>query len=264
MKCCWQKRFYCMACMLIVSMPLDTVAAEELITVSGSGSVSAVPEEAVVDIEVLSSSSRQQEAVERSAAATRRVLQTIRQSGISLTADEPYVYSVEPRSGRGGGDSDAVSYVVRRVITVVLRDPLKVKQVIDAAQRAGAGQASDVQHRSADISEARRLARGRALSAARDKAAAYAAARGGKIGDTVRVSEGGTQSFSRSASDFTMAGAQVDALAEQTSASDSQGWSGSLMITSSVWVTYELVGVDPRHIEGQRLDSGTISQIDER
>lgn len=244
------------------ALTVPSAYAQVSITGFGTSSILVSPDEAVVDLEVTSSASRQQDAVEASSRRTERVVRALRGSGIPLSVDEPYVFSVQPRAvGGSSGREPGVSYVVRRVLTLVVRDPMQIDRAVALAQRAGAGQAANIDHRSADLSHHRAKAREQALRQADANAAARAAEVGGSLGRLIRVSEGGSQGFSRR---FAGGGGQLADLSAAGESSLGIGPSGRMLITSSVMATYELKGANPNFLEQQRVGRSVFSERDER
>jgi uncharacterized protein YggE len=81
------------------------------------------------------------------------------------------------------------SYQARRTLRMIVRDPVRVGEIADAAARAGATVAGSFSYRASDEAAARRAALEAAGRDARAKAETLATAAGKQLGDPVAVSE---------------------------------------------------------------------------
>jgi uncharacterized protein YggE len=199
----------------------DPVPATDTVTVSGTGSVSAVPDVAEVSAGVETRGSTAQEALNANAAAMRKVIDAVRAAGGKDVTTQ--VVSLAPASdpeGRANG------FVATNVVSAKV-DLDGAGKLIDAAVAAGANTVYGPTLSSSDAAKLYRQALTKAVADARDRAGVLATAAGRQLGDITTITEGGS---------FAMP------LAEK-SAADAAGTpvvSGPQQTTATVTVSFEL------------------------
>ena len=162
--------------------PADT---RDTVTVSGVGSVDAVPNEAKMSFGAETRASTAKAAVSANADAMRKILNALRQSGGRELATEwvsVYPYTDETGTVNGYTASNSVSAV---------SDVLDAPALIDAASEAGANQISGPGLSSSNAEALYRQALGNAVDDARLNAQALAKAAGRSLGPITAIVEGG-------------------------------------------------------------------------
>jgi uncharacterized protein YggE len=162
--------------------PADT---EDSITVSGVGSVDAVPNEAKMSFGAETRAATARAAVAENADAMRRILNALRQAGGRELATQwvsVYPYTDESGSVNGYAASNSVSAV---------SDVGDAPALIDAAAEAGANQISGPGLSSSNAETLYRQALAKAVDDARLNAQALTKAAGRSLGAITTIVEGG-------------------------------------------------------------------------
>jgi hypothetical protein len=162
----------------------DAAEAEDTVTVSGVGSVQAVPNEAQMSFGVETRAPTAKAAVAANADAMRQVINALRQAGAREIATQ--WVSVYPVSGEDGAiDGYSASNSVSAV-----SDVGDAPALIDAAVEAGANQVSGPGMSSSNAEELYRQALAKAVDEARARAEVLARAAGRSLGDLTAIVEG--------------------------------------------------------------------------
>jgi uncharacterized protein YggE len=158
------------------------------ITVTGLGSVDAVPDRAQLSFDVQASGTTAVQALERAAAESRAVNDALRAAGISRADLQTAQISLHPRRSDAGAVTgfDAVTTVTAQVKSLD-----RVGRVIDAAVRAGASGVNGPWLSKADTDALYASALKAAITDARAKAQTIASASGVALGRVTNVVEGG-------------------------------------------------------------------------
>jgi hypothetical protein len=163
----------------------DAAAAGDSITVTGMGSVEAVPDEAQMSFGVQTQRATAKAAVAANADAMREVINALRQAGARRIATE--WVSVYPSSGDNGRvDGYSASNSVSAVADVE-----DAPGVLDAAANAGANDLSGPGLSSSDAEAIYRQALAKAVDGARLRAETLAQASGRSLGSITAIVEGG-------------------------------------------------------------------------
>ena len=158
------------------------------IVVNGTGSVSARPDRAVVSAGVQKRATSAQEAHDATSQAMQGVIGAIKGLGISEQAIRTGGVSLYPMSD----DKNTITgYVATNTVTVTLDNVDQAGPVLDAAVKAGANTADNVQFTLKDPSALRHQALSAAVADARAKAAVLAEAAGVTLPSLESISEGG-------------------------------------------------------------------------
>lgn len=164
-----------------------TTAGENTLTVSGVGSVKAVPDEAEMSFGVETRRPTAQAAVAANADAMRKVINALRQAGareITTQWVSVYPYNRDDGTIDGYSASNSVSAV---------SDVEDAAGLIDAAAEAGANQVSGPGMSSSNAEELYRQALAKAVGEARARAEVLAKAAGRSLGELTTIVEGGAQ-----------------------------------------------------------------------
>jgi uncharacterized protein len=164
----------------------DPAPTEDTITVSGVGSVDAVPNEAQMSFGVETRRDTARAAVSANGDAMRKVINALRQAGGRETATQwvsVYPFTDENGTVTGYSASNSVSAV---------SDVEDAPELIDAATEAGANNVSGPGLSSSNAEALYRQALAKAVAAARLNAEALAKAAGRSLGEITSIVEGGT------------------------------------------------------------------------
>jgi hypothetical protein len=163
----------------------DPPATTHTVTVSGAGSVSAVPDVAEVSAGVETRATTAQAALNANAAATRKVIDAVRAAGGTDVTTQ--VVSLSPAMDLEGKPS---GFVATNVVSVKV-DLDEAGALIDAAVAAGANTVWGPTLSSSDAAKLYRQALTKAVADARDRAGVLATAAGRQLGDITTMTEGG-------------------------------------------------------------------------
>jgi uncharacterized protein YggE len=159
------------------------------ITVTGTGNVSGVPNQLSLSMGVQTSAGSVATALRQANAAARSVTAVLRRSGVAAPDIQTSGLSIYPNYSNSSGVPSG--YQVSEQLTITLRRLSVAGSQISAAARAG-GNATTIDGVSLNLSDTSTLlaaARGRAVTDAKAKAAAYARALGRTLGPVISMSE---------------------------------------------------------------------------
>jgi uncharacterized protein len=159
------------------------------ISVSGNGTVTTVPDRGTFTFGVTSPATTARAAFQANAAAMRQVIGAVKGAGVASADIQTTQVSLDVRLSQEG--DRVVGYVASSSVTAVLKGLATAGSVVDAAVAAGADSVSGPALSSGDTDTLYRQALGEAVSDARLKAQALAAAAGLTLGKAVEITEGG-------------------------------------------------------------------------
>ncbi|MFL1874238.1 SIMPL domain-containing protein, partial [Hansschlegelia beijingensis] len=166
---------------------------EPSVSVVGEGSVSAVPDLAMVTSGVVSRAPTAAAALKANAAAMTKVMAALKDAGVEERDIATSGLSVQPQYDYGDGSAPRtpklVGYEVRNAVTVRSRALDKIGDLIDSLVTAGSNQIENLAFEVSDRSEKLDGARREAMADARRKAEIYAAGVGASLGAPLAVSE---------------------------------------------------------------------------
>lgn len=161
------------------------------ITVSGTGRVSAQPDQAVISIGVQFTAPTLGEATKQANDAMTKTLDAIKAQGIDPKEIQTSNYTVSPvMSYKEGEPSRVTGYQVTNIVSVKVKQLDKLGQVLDAGMGAGANYLGGVFFGVADPSPYETDARTAAVQDATKIAQTLATAAGVKLGNVVSITEG--------------------------------------------------------------------------
>jgi uncharacterized protein YggE len=128
-----------------------------------------------------------------------------------------------------------VGYDAHKSLTVVLHDGARVERILTELSKAGANRLDGVAYSSTRVVDLRKEARVMAVTAARDKAQAMAAALGQRIGHPLRIDEEPSDGGYRGQAMNVMMSNDARGTTGETMAT------GKLRVQSTVAVTFELI-----------------------
>ncbi len=164
------------------------------ITTSGEGVVRRAPDRAFVDITVENRARNPRDAQSENAQVMTAVQQKLRAANLPKDAVRTTGYGVEPEFDFTNGRRTLRDYVARNTIEVRLDDLNRVGEIVDLATASGATSIGDMRFDLKDRQAAERQALSEAVTEARAKAEAIAAAAGRQIAQIWRIVEEGVPS----------------------------------------------------------------------
>ncbi len=187
-----------LAAFALLALPVAALAAggdsqPRLITITGSGEVSAVPDQAQLSAGVVSQAKTAAAALADNSRKMRAVFTAIKKLGVPDRAIQTSNFSVAPQYPPYNSKEERriTGYQVSNTVEVKLTDMKKLGAAIDALVSAGANQINSVGFSIADPKPLLAKAREEAVKDATDKARAYAHAAGVTLGPIQSIGEGG-------------------------------------------------------------------------
>jgi uncharacterized protein len=161
--------------------------ASRSITVTGSGSVSAVPNRAAFTFGVSAQGSTAADALATDSSRMQKLIAALRGFGIASDSLQTSSVSLSPRMDDSG--ETVVGYSVSNSVTVTVKSIDRAGPLVDAAVAAGANQVDGPNLTVSDQSALYKKALAGAVADAREKAQALAAASGLHVGAVTSVEE---------------------------------------------------------------------------
>ncbi len=166
-------------------------AASAGITVTGTGKVTYVPDQGVVQLGVSSEGASAAEAWQKNTAAVKKVFDALRKLGVDEKDLKTSSLGLSPRYAYPKNQpARLVGYTASYQLTVKVRDLNKLGRVLDAAVEAGANRDVGITFASSRAEEVLDQARARAVAEARKKADIYARGSGCSLGQVQSINEG--------------------------------------------------------------------------
>ena len=191
---------------------VDPAATTDTVAVSGSGTVSAVPDQAQISAGVESRGATAQEALNLNGNAMRKVIDAIRAAGgKDVTTQTVSLSPATDPEGRPNG------FVATNVVSASASLG-QAGALIDAAVAAGANTVWGPSLSSSETAKLYREALRKAVADARDRAGVLAAAAGRQLGEITTMTEGGTVAVPIAEKAADAAGTPVVSGAQETSA----------------------------------------------
>jgi uncharacterized protein YggE len=196
--------------------PAATAPAAKTITVSGDGSVTAVPDRATFNFSIETRAKTASAALTQNSADATAVIAALKDAGITSANIQTSQVSLNPQTSQDG--TTIVGYAASNSVTV--RTALTTAgKIVDAAVGAGA---NGVSGPSLDVSDQTSLYRDalhKAVDNAKLKAQALADATGLSLGSVLTVTEGGSATPFPISDKMSAAGAPIEAGTQQIQAS---------------------------------------------
>jgi uncharacterized protein YggE len=157
------------------------------ITVSGTGTVTSVPNQAEFSLGVQTNGSTAREALAKNSQEMHRVIAALSSAGVEKRDIKTQDVSVSPSYADEGQVS---GFSARNSVTVTIRELSKAGDVLDAASNAGANEIYGPTLTRSDQEGQQRKALRSAFADARVKAEALADAAGVRLGSVTAITEG--------------------------------------------------------------------------
>lgn len=166
-----------------------------LLTITGSGEVSAVPDEARLSAGVVSQAKTAAAALADNSRSMNAVFAAIRKLGVPDKDMQTSGYSVSPQYPPYNSKEERhiIGYQVSNTVTVKLANMKKLGSALDALVRAGANQVNSVSFSISDPKPLLAKARAEAVKDAREQAETYARAAGVTLGPIQTIREPGSE-----------------------------------------------------------------------
>jgi uncharacterized protein YggE len=203
------------------------------LTVSGVGIVSAKPDTARLNIGVQTRNAKATAAQTANAQAMGLLLETLKQAGIEEKDLQTSNYSIWEDYTYSNGVSKPNGYVVSNTLTITVRDIGRVGDIIDQASASGANRINGIAFMIGDDSQLYRQAMQDAVSNAKAKAEALAAANGVSLGQVAAVAEYSYGGANRSYAELSDMRAAADAAQTPVAV-------GTMDVSASVTITSEI------------------------
>jgi uncharacterized protein len=168
-----------------------------LITVSGQGEASAVPDQAQLSAGVVTQAKTAEDALAANSRAMNAVFDTLKRAGIPEKSIRTSNFSVSPQYTPYKPDATEppkiVSYQVSNTVTVKVTDLKTLGSDLDALVSSGANQVNGVSFSIHDPKPLMEKARAEAVKDAMAHARTFATAAGVELGRVMSINEGGGQ-----------------------------------------------------------------------
>jgi hypothetical protein len=213
--------------------PLAAMAdPSRTITVSGSGYVAAVPDQAQLSAGVATVAVTADTALAQNARKMTAVFAALTRLGVPERAIQTSNFSVQPQyaANTNGNLEKITGYQVSNQVDVRLDDTKKLGPALDALVASGANQINSVSFAIRDSETLMTAARQAAVADALNRAQTYAKAAGAGIGSVLSIQENGNEGPRPM---FAARRVESDAIFTPTAA-------GEQNVTANVTVTFEL------------------------
>jgi uncharacterized protein YggE len=157
------------------------------ITVTGTGKVESVPNEALFSLGLSTDGATAREALAANSAAMRRVISAVKGAGVDAKDVKTETVSVSPKYNDGKAPS---GFMARNSVSVRIRGLARAGSILDAASRAGANEINGPMLTRTDRDELEAEALEDAVGDARGRAEALAHAAGVRLGRVTAIVEG--------------------------------------------------------------------------
>ncbi len=184
----------CLWLVLATTVTGQYVDTRRLITVQGSAETELAPDRAVVSIGVeidgLNIATVKKENDQR----VRALIEAVKAIGIPAKDIQTSRLSIQPVYNYNSGRQELVTYRMRNVVTISVKDLSKVENVVNAGLAGGSNLLDGLQFASSRTDVVRDSLRIEATKDAKQRAANMAAAAGASLGKVVSISEIGSRS----------------------------------------------------------------------
>ncbi len=175
---------------LLIASPAIAEDRDGRIIMTGTASVSATPDQAIVSAGVMTTAKSARAALSENTKLMNQVFAALKDLNIEDRNITTSRFNISPHWEHGPNGSQQNGYQVSNQVTVRLDDVTAVGAALDTLVRAGANQAGGVQFLVKKRDELLDTARTEAVGKAKDRATLYAEAAGVKLGKIVEITEG--------------------------------------------------------------------------
>ncbi|MGB7300310.1 MAG: SIMPL domain-containing protein [Burkholderiaceae bacterium] len=172
----------------------DTPGRMPAISVSGTGSVDAAPDMAIITMTVRREAKTAREALDQNNLAMGDVLQAMKSQGIAARDLQTSGFSINPKitypkSSAGNRNPQLVGYIVLNTITARIRNLASLGTVLDKSVTLGVNQGGQIQFTNDKPESLIASARSQAMASAIAKATTLVKAAGVSLGNIMEISE---------------------------------------------------------------------------
>jgi uncharacterized protein len=160
---------------------------------SATASVSVAPDQARIQIGVVSQAATASAAAAQNATLLQSVLDKLKAAAGPKAEVKTVSYSLNPNYDFSKGAHTLKGYIANNLVRVTTDDLASVGKIIDAATQSGANEVSSLEFTLKDQSQARAEALQKAALQARAEAGAMASALSLKLGSVLYLDEGGVE-----------------------------------------------------------------------
>lgn len=178
---------------LVAAAPVIPALADDdkgRITITGTASVSAIPDVALVNAGVESVGKSARDALTANSTLMAAVFEAIKKLGIPENDVGTSNFNISQNWTHGPNGSTPEGYRVSNQVTLRLRDVTRVGEALDALTSAGVNQAGNIRFSVKDADTLLDSARKEAVRKARTRAELYAQAAGVALGPVLNIVEG--------------------------------------------------------------------------
>ncbi|MBR0139345.1 MAG: SIMPL domain-containing protein [Firmicutes bacterium] len=208
------------------------------VTVSASGTVTLVPDKAILSFGVITEDEKAEAAQKKNTESVNKVIETLKARGVEEKSIRTANYNMYPRYDWSQNKETIIGYTVNTTITVQDQGIDEMGKIISACVEAGINRVESVRFLCSGYDEAYLDALGKAMDTARIKGEALAKAAGRTLAEAVTVSEGWQDTSSRYGKN-----ANVPSMAAEESYFEEASIAlqpGETEITANVTVTYKM------------------------
>ena len=162
--------------------------ADRTVTVNGTATIKAKPDEAVISLGVQTQANTAQSALAENATKMTALLAALTDKGIAKDDIATSYVSIYPTYGNNG--MEITGYQAVNQVDVTVRDISKVGEVIDDSVKAGANLSNGITFQLSDQNQGVDQALADAVANARSKAETLAGAGDAQLGQVVSIQEG--------------------------------------------------------------------------
>jgi hypothetical protein len=177
--------------MLCPASAQETKMTQRTITISASGSVTAVPDRVFITLGVVSEARTAREALDANTAAMRQVIDTLKAEGLGDRDVQTSDFSIGPRYeySQDGKPPTLAGYQVSNLVNIRVTDIAKLGTILDKSVGGGSNQINAIRFEVSDADTRLDEARRTAVGNARRMAELYATAAGAKLGQVLKIEE---------------------------------------------------------------------------
>ncbi len=178
----------------VASTPLqaqETKMTQRSITISASGTVTAVPDRVMITLGVMSDALTAREALDANTAAMRKVIDTLKAEGLADRDVQTSDFSIGPRYEyyQDGKPPKLAGYTVSNMVNIRVTDIAKLGSILDKVVGEGSNQINGIRFEVSDADTRLDEARKTAVANARRMAELYATAAGATLGQVMTIQE---------------------------------------------------------------------------
>ncbi len=222
-----------------VPVPVQPEESVGEVTVSASGTVTLVPDKAILSFGVTTEDEKAEAAQKKNTESVNKVIETLKARGVEEKSIRTANYNMYPRYDWSQNKETIIGYTVNTTITVQDQGIDEMGKIISACVEAGINRVESVRFLCSGYDAAYIEALGKAMDAAKIKGEALAKAAGRSLAEAVTINEGWQDTSARYGKN-----AAVPAMADEADAyfegSAVSLQPGETEITANVTVTYKM------------------------